>query len=262
MLIFPSKLERSLIFWMLGPMALVQAGMFFADFARFNDFKTIDLADALVNICDASLALLYTSGLLIWGGFVNWRRAWRTDGSTAAFGISVLVVAVCKTVVSFVHIAYDRAYWIRLLSATFTNWQCWLGFWWWVSAGMGSMRTVCVRGGRNTLFQPKSPVRRNDALCLIRRRQDSLLIRPCGIPVRSGRVRSRLVRPRCRTSHRPCQTRTRPHLPFAFYETCYRVRHSRSDDAMNIFATRTIELFATQHCHRRPCMRESCSQQM
>ena len=62
MLIFPSKLERSLIFWMLGPMALVQAGMFFADFARFNDFKTIDLADALVNICDASLALLYTSG--------------------------------------------------------------------------------------------------------------------------------------------------------------------------------------------------------
>ena len=137
MLIFPSKLERSLIFWMLGPMALVQAGMFFADFARFNDFKTIDLADALVNICDASLALLYTSGLLIWGGFVNWRRAWRTDGSTAAFGISVLVVAVCKTVVSFVHIAYDRAYWIRLLSATFTNWQCWLGFWWWVSAGMG-----------------------------------------------------------------------------------------------------------------------------
>ena len=137
MLIFPSKLERSLIFWMLGPMALVQAGMFFADFAKFNDFKTIDLADALVNICDASLALLYTSGLLIWGGFVNWRRAWRTDGSTAAFGIAVLVVAVCKTVVSFVHIAYDRAYWIRLLSATFTNWQCWLGFWWWVSAGMG-----------------------------------------------------------------------------------------------------------------------------
>ena len=121
--------------------------------------------------------------------------------------------------------------------------------------GLASMKTVCVRGGRNTLFQPKSPVRRNDALCLIRRRQDSLLIRPCGIPVRSGRVRSRLVRPRCRTSHRPCQTRTRPHLPFAFYETCYRVRHSRSDDAMNIFATRTIELFATQHCHRRPCMR-------
>ena len=120
-----------------GPGGVVQAGMFFADFAKFNDFKTIDLADALVNICDASLALLYTSGLLIWGGFVNWRRAWRTDGSTAAFGIAVLVVAVCKTVVSFVHIAYDRAYWIRLLSATFTNWQCWLGFWWWVSAGMG-----------------------------------------------------------------------------------------------------------------------------
>ena len=66
-----------------------------------------------------------------------WRRAWRADGSTAAFGVAALLVALCKTVVSFVHIGYDRVYWLRLMTATFKKWQNWLGFWWWVSAGMG-----------------------------------------------------------------------------------------------------------------------------
>lgn len=137
MLLYPSKLERGLILWFLGPFALVQAGMYFADLAPSDDDKTQDLFDAIMNICDSSLALMYLSGLFIWGGLLNWRRAWRTDGSTAAFGIATLSVATCKTVVSFVHIGYDRAYWFRMLSATFSNWQCWLGFWWWVSAGMG-----------------------------------------------------------------------------------------------------------------------------
>lgn len=137
MLLFPSKLERRLIFWLLGPFVLIETGLFFVDLVPPDHVKVLDLSDAMMNICDSSLALLYMSGLLVWGGLVNWRRAWRADGSTAAFGVAALLVALCKTVVSFVHIGYDRVYWLRLMTATFKNWQNWLGFWWWVSAGMG-----------------------------------------------------------------------------------------------------------------------------
>ena len=137
MLLFPSKLERRLIFWLLGPFVLIETGLFFVDLVPPDHVKVLDLSDAMMNICDSSLALLYMSGLLVWGGLVNWRRAWRADGSTAAFGVAALLVALCKTVVSFVHIGYDRVYCLRLMTATFTNWQNWLGFWWWVSAGMG-----------------------------------------------------------------------------------------------------------------------------
>lgn len=136
-LLFPSRLEKLLIFWILGPLALIQAGMEFSDFSPPDDYKTHDLADAIVNICDSSLALLYMLSILIWGCLVNWRRAWRLDGSTAAFGAFTIAVALFKTVVSFVHIGYDRLYWMRDFSAAFTNWQSWLGFWWWVSSGMG-----------------------------------------------------------------------------------------------------------------------------
>lgn len=137
MLLFPSKLERRLIFWLLGPFVLIETGLFFVDLVPPDNVKVLDLSDAIMNICDSSLALLYMSGLLIWGGLVNWRRAWRADGSTAAFGVAAILVALCKSVVSFVHIGYDRVYWLRLMTAAFTNWQNWLGFWWWVSAGMG-----------------------------------------------------------------------------------------------------------------------------
>ncbi|WFD21171.1 hypothetical protein MCAP1_003432 [Malassezia caprae] len=135
-LLFPSKLETRMIYWMLGPLVLIMSGMSFGNLAPEDDFKTLDLSDALINICDSSLALLYMAGLLIWGGLVNWRRAWRGDGSTAAFGAIAITVAVLKTVISFVHIGYDRVYWMRDLSSVFTIWQSWLGFWWWVSAGM------------------------------------------------------------------------------------------------------------------------------
>lgn len=111
--------------------------MCFGSLASNDDIKALDLSDAIMNICDSSLALLYMSGLLIWGGLVNWRRAWRGDGSTAVFGAFAIAVSLCKTVISFVHIGYDRVYWMRDVSTVFTIWQSWLGFWWWVSAGMG-----------------------------------------------------------------------------------------------------------------------------
>ena len=94
MLLFPSKLERRLIFWLLGPFVLIETGLFFVDLVPPDHVKVLDLSDAMMNICDSSLALLYMSGLLVWGGLVNWRRAWRADGSTAAFGVAALLVAL------------------------------------------------------------------------------------------------------------------------------------------------------------------------
>lgn len=136
-LLFPSALEARLILWMLGPLALAAAGMEFTWLSPEEDVKTSDLGDAIRNICNSTLTLLYTCALLIWGGFVNRRRAWRGDGGTAAFGGGAMGLAVINTAMSFVQIRYDRLWWLPDICWTLTIWQSWLGFWWWVGAGMG-----------------------------------------------------------------------------------------------------------------------------
>lgn len=136
-LLFPSALEARLILWMLGPLALVASGMEFTALASENDYKTSDLGDSIRNICNSALFMLYTSALLIWGVFVNRRRAWRTDGGTAAFGGGAVGLAIITTTISFIEIAYDRLWWLPDLCWTLTIWQSWLGFWWWVGSGMG-----------------------------------------------------------------------------------------------------------------------------
>ncbi|KDN45229.1 hypothetical protein K437DRAFT_274292 [Tilletiaria anomala UBC 951] len=136
-LLFPSSLEKRLIFWMLGPLALASAGMLFTSLSPDSDYKTTDLGDAIRNICNSTLTLLYFCALLIWGLLVNRRRAWRTDGGTAAFGGGAVGLAFLNTVISFVEIAYDRLWWLQDIGWTLTVWQSWLGFWWWVGSGMG-----------------------------------------------------------------------------------------------------------------------------
>jgi hypothetical protein len=136
-LLFPSALEARLILWMLGPLALVASGMEFTALSSDDDVKTSDLGDAIRNICNSTLFLLYTSGLLLWGLLVNRRRAWRTDGGTAAFGGGSVGLAFINTMVSFVEIAFDRLWWLPDILWTLTLWQSWLGFWWWVGSGMG-----------------------------------------------------------------------------------------------------------------------------
>lgn len=136
-LLFPSALEARLILWMLGPLALVAAGMEFTWLSPEDDVKTSDLGDAINNICNSTLTLLYSCGLLTWGGLVNRRRAWRADGGTAAFGGGAMGLAAMNVVMSFVQIRYDRLWWLPDICWTLTIWQSWLGFWWWVGSGMG-----------------------------------------------------------------------------------------------------------------------------
>lgn len=136
-LLFPSALEARLILWMLGPLAIINSGMEFTGLADDNDAKTNDLGDAIRNICNSTLTLLYTTALLIWGLLVNRRRAWRAGGGTAAFGGGSVGLALINTAISFTEIKYDRLWWLPNVCWTLTIWQSWLGFWWWVSSGMG-----------------------------------------------------------------------------------------------------------------------------
>ena len=136
-LLFPSALEARLILWMLGPLAIINSGMEFTGLADDGDAKTNDLGDAIRNICNSTLTLLYTTALLIWGLLVNRRRAWRAGGGTAAFGGGSVGLALINTAISFTEIKYDRLWWLPNVCWTLTIWQSWLGFWWWVSSGMG-----------------------------------------------------------------------------------------------------------------------------
>ncbi|KAI3617074.1 hypothetical protein CBS9595_002983 [Malassezia furfur] len=129
-LLFPSKLEMRLIVWLMGPVILAQFGLFFAYYIE-------DIGVEIQDICECTLSLLYTAALVIWGTLINRQRAWRRDGATALFGTAAIVMALIKTLVSYIHMAYEDAYWILLVSWALTIWQSWLGFWWWVSAGMG-----------------------------------------------------------------------------------------------------------------------------
>ncbi|PWN48818.1 hypothetical protein IE53DRAFT_176370 [Violaceomyces palustris] len=136
-LLFPSALEARLILWMLGPLAIAASGMEFTALSSDDDRKTSDLGDAIRNICNSTLTLLYTSALLIWGLMVNRRRAWRAGGGTAAFGGGSVGLAFVNTAINFTEIKYDRLWWLPNICWTLTIWQSWLGFWWWVSSGMG-----------------------------------------------------------------------------------------------------------------------------
>ncbi|KAE8228588.1 hypothetical protein CF326_g6474 [Tilletia indica] len=136
-LLFPSRLERRLILWMLGPLALIASGMQFGDFTSTDAQKTSDLLDTLQRISESTLTMLYTCALLIWGLAVNRGRAWRTDGGTAAFGTAACFLAVVNTSMAFLELRFDYLHWLPDLTWVVTASQSWLGYWWWVGAGMG-----------------------------------------------------------------------------------------------------------------------------
>lgn len=103
-----------------------------------DDAKVANVASAVQNICNATLSLLFTSALFLWGCIVNRRAAWRTDGGTAAFGAGALVLAIISTALTFIYIPRrDQYAWMPGLTWSVVLWQSFVGWWWWVGAGMG-----------------------------------------------------------------------------------------------------------------------------
>ncbi len=135
-LLFPSGLERRLIYILLGPLAIVASIMHVLRI--HDDEKVATVASAVQNICNATLSMLFTAALFLWGCVVNRRAAWRTDGGTAAFGAGALVLAIISTALTFLYIPRrDQYAWMPSLMWSVVLWQSFVGWWWWVGAGMG-----------------------------------------------------------------------------------------------------------------------------
>jgi hypothetical protein len=98
----------------------------------------VSYSDAVRNVCNATLSLLFTTSLFIWGFLVNRKQAWRTDGGTAIFGVGALALAIMSTALNILYIpSQDQYVWLPGLMWAVVLWQSFLGWWWWVGAGMG-----------------------------------------------------------------------------------------------------------------------------
>ncbi|KAK7472418.1 hypothetical protein VKT23_000532 [Stygiomarasmius scandens] len=135
-LLYPSRLEGRLIFCLLGPLAVVAAVM---QLIPINtEYEGAVITSAIRNVCNATLSLLFTAALFLWGLLVNRRQAWRTDGGTAVFGAAALVLALASTALNCLYVPREEEYvWLPGLMWAVVLWQSFLGWWWWVGAGSG-----------------------------------------------------------------------------------------------------------------------------
>jgi hypothetical protein len=135
-LMYPSRLEAQLIFILLGPLAVVAA---LTQFAPLHPHLTfVSTMSSVRNVCNATLTILFSISLAIWGFIVNRKQAWRTDGGTAAFGIGAIILALASTAITIAYIpSQDQFEWVPGLTGAIVLWQSFLGWWWWVGAGMG-----------------------------------------------------------------------------------------------------------------------------
>src|SRR5262245_2646406 len=100
----------------------------------------VSLSSAVRNVCNATLSLLFTASLFIWGLLVNRRQAWRTDGGTAAFGAAALALTLVSTALNILYVPREEEYvWLPGLMRSVVLWQSFLGWWWWVGAGSRGM---------------------------------------------------------------------------------------------------------------------------
>ena len=116
-------------------MALASSCLVFTSLS--SNRATLDLGDAIRNVFNSTLLLIFTAALFIWGFLVNRRRAWRFDGGTAVFGSGALGLALVGTVGNFIAVREDGIEWLQHLLWAAVLWQTWLGWWWWVGSGMG-----------------------------------------------------------------------------------------------------------------------------
>ena len=133
---YPSRLEAQLIFILLGPLAVVAA---LTQFAPLHPHLTfVSTMSSVRNVCNATLTILFSISLAIWGFIVNRKQAWRTDGGTAAFGVGAILLALASTAITISYIpSQDQFEWVPGLTGAIVLWQSFLGWWWWVGAGMG-----------------------------------------------------------------------------------------------------------------------------
>jgi hypothetical protein len=104
-----------------------------------SDEKVVYWANAVSNVCNATLSLMFTLSLLLWGFFVKRHAAWRTDGGTATFGAGAIFLAVASTTLNFVYIPIkDQFDWLQGLIWAVILWQSFFGWWWWVGSGMAT----------------------------------------------------------------------------------------------------------------------------
>lgn len=108
-----------------GPLAITSSAVTFT--ALSGSPKTVQYGVIVRNICNSTLSLLFTTALFIWGFVVNRKRAWRTDGGTAAFGAGALLLAVGSTAVNFLEVKVDKLSWLQHLLLSIILWQSWLG---------------------------------------------------------------------------------------------------------------------------------------
>lgn len=133
---YPSRLEAQLIFFFLGPLAFLAAFTQFAPLYENLDF--ISAMSNVRNVCNATLTILFSISLAIWGFVMNRKQAWRTDGGTAAFGVGAIILALASTAITISYIpSRDQFEWVPGLTGAIVLWQSFLGWWWWVGAGMG-----------------------------------------------------------------------------------------------------------------------------
>jgi hypothetical protein len=102
-----------------------------------------DIAYTGAHVCNAATYILFTAALIIWGCFLNPKRAWQFDGGTAFFGGVTISLAVFSTTLYILYMATEHLYrWLSGLLSTVVVWQSFFGWWWWVGAGSGSALSV------------------------------------------------------------------------------------------------------------------------
>lgn len=118
----------------VGPLALASSASSFI--ALSSNEEVHGIGESMRNVCNSTLALLFTIALCVWGFFINRKEAWRTDGGTAIFGAGTVFLSLCSTALNMVTIALEPPGWMPNLVWAVVLWQSFMGWWWWAGSAM------------------------------------------------------------------------------------------------------------------------------
>ncbi|KIY46047.1 hypothetical protein FISHEDRAFT_47905, partial [Fistulina hepatica ATCC 64428] len=125
-LLYPSRLEARLILALLAPLAVLAAIMQLIPINSTDQVSSF--ASAVRNVCNATLSIIFTISLFLWGFLVNRKQAWRMDGGTAAFGCAALTLALISTALTILYVPREEEYiWLPGLIWAVILWQSFLG---------------------------------------------------------------------------------------------------------------------------------------